>query len=34
MEKQIPFMAPVNDDNREYLKTKALKMGHTLKLDD
>jgi 3,4-dihydroxy 2-butanone 4-phosphate synthase/GTP cyclohydrolase II len=34
MEKQIPFMAPVNDDNRGYLKTKALKMGHTLKLDD
>ena len=34
MEKQIPFMAPVNDDNREYLKTKASKMGHMLKLDD
>ena len=27
---QLPLAAPVNDENRFYLKTKAEKMGHTL----
>ena len=27
---QLPLVAPVNDENRSYLKTKAEKMGHTL----
>ncbi len=30
MVEQLPLTAPVNDENRFYLKTKAEKMGHTL----
>ena len=33
MESQIPFESTVNEDNRNYLKTKVEKMGHSLKVD-
>lgn len=33
MESQIPFKSTVNEDNRNYLKTKVEKMGHSLKVD-
>jgi len=34
MVEQLSLAAPVNDENRFYLKTKAEKMGHTLDVDD
>jgi len=34
MVEQIPLEAPVNDENRFYLKTKVEKMGHDLNIDN
>jgi 3,4-dihydroxy 2-butanone 4-phosphate synthase/GTP cyclohydrolase II len=34
MVEQIPLEAPVNDENRFYLKTKVEKMGHDLDIDN
>lgn len=34
MVEQIPLEAPVNDENRFYLKTKVEKMGHNLDIDN
>ena len=30
---EVPLIAPVNDENRRYLETKAQRMGHTLDID-
>jgi 3,4-dihydroxy 2-butanone 4-phosphate synthase/GTP cyclohydrolase II len=30
---RIPILAPVNDENRKYLKTKLARMGHLLDPD-
>ena len=33
MLEQIPLKAPINDENRFYMKTKVEKMGHDLEID-
>lgn len=30
---EVPLIAPVNDENRRYLKTKVERMGHTMDID-
>jgi 3,4-dihydroxy 2-butanone 4-phosphate synthase/GTP cyclohydrolase II len=33
MVEQLPLKAPINDENRFYMKTKVEKMGHDLEID-
>jgi len=33
MVEQLPLEAPINDENRFYMKTKVEKMGHDLEMD-
>ena len=33
MVEQLPLEAPINDENRFYMKTKAEKMGHKYETD-